>query len=372
MDSNKILLFSVLCFGPVQGVAQITLSGQVAADFLKTAPTQSQMSVNAGRPSFGWEADLFADVHVADRVSVLGTLRFTEDEVLNVDFLAIRLTDVTPLSLNIQAGKFDLPFGSLGERRYPRKNPFFRLPLIHEYRTALPDHITTETALAASKGQGSGMRLLDLGMYDLGAMIFGSFGILDYAFAVSSGTVSVTSYGNQNSNSDLGKVFRLALTPMTGFTIGAAYSWGAYLEEPDQPPPREVNVNTYQQKSAEIDIEFSRGHLVVNAQGVYNTWSVPLETRDVNLSVFGHYIEGRYTILPGLYLALRSSSLLFADAILNGINEPWDYDVTEWEFAAGYFIDRNVLLKLVRVETRTHGGSNPKDNLTALQLAVAF
>jgi len=178
-----------------------------------------------------------------------------------------------------------------------------------------------------------------------------------------SGTQSWANSGNPNS---------FAVTPMTGLTIGAAYSWGAYLDEPDQPPPRDVNVNTYQQKSAEIDIEFSRGHLVMNGQAVYNTWPVPLETRDENLSVFGYYLEGRYTILPGLYLALRSSGLRFADAHLEGINQPWDYDVTEWECAAGYFIDRDILLKLVRGETRTRGGSNPKDNLTALQLAVAF
>ena len=372
MSRNQILLFCLLGIAPVPGIAQVILSGQAAADFLKSAPTQSQRSVNAGRPSFGWEGDLFVDGQVADNVAVLGTARISDHELLTVDYLAIRLMNLTPLSLNIQAGKFDLPFGNLGERRYPRKNPFFRLPLIHEYRTALPDHITTESALVANKGQGSGMRLLDLGMYDLGAMIFGSIGILDYAFAISSGTVSATSYGTQNSNSDLGKIFRLAVTPMTGLTIGAAYEWGAYLEEPDQSPPRNVNVNTYLQKTAEIDIEFSRGHLVMNGQAVYTTWPVPLETRDENLSVFGYYLDVRYTILPGLYLALRSSGLRFADALLEGINQPWDYNVTEWECAAGYFIDRDVQLKLVRGETRTRGGSTPKDNLTAVQLAVAF
>lgn len=372
MGRHQILLFCLLGIAPIPGIGQVTLSGQAAADFLKSAPTQAQRSVNAGRPSFGWDAVLFADGHVANNVAVLGTVRITDDELLNIDYLAIRLTDLSPLDFNIQAGKFDLPFGNLGERRYPRRNPFFRLPLIHEYRTALPDRITTESALVANKGQGSGMRLLDLGMYDLGAMIFGSFGILDYAFAISGGTVSATSYGSQNSNNDLGKIIRLAVTPMTGLMIGAAYSWGAYLEQPYQSPPRNVNVNAYQQKTAEIDIEFSRGHLVVNGQAVHNTWSVPLETRDENFSVFGYYLDARYTILPGFYLALRSSGLRFADALLEGINQPWDYNVTEWECAAGYFIDRDVLLKLVRGETRTLGGSNPKDNFTALQLAVAL
>ena len=372
MRANQVSLICLLLLMPVPGVAQVMVSGQVAADFLKTAPTQSQQVVNAGRPVFGWGAYLFADAQITDNVAALGTVRITADEKLNIDYLAIRLTDLTPLAVNVLVGKFDLPFGNLGERRYPQKNSFFRLPLIHEYRTALPDHITSEAALVANKGQGSGMPLLDLGMYDLGAMVYGSFGIFDYAFAVTNGTVSAASYGGQNSNSVIGKIFRLAVTPMTGLTVGAAYAWGAYLDESGPAPPRNVNINAYQQKAGEIDVEFSRGYLVLDGQVLFNTWPLPLETRDVNLSAFGYYLEGKYTVLPGLYLAVRSSGERFADTPLEGINQPWDYNVTEWEFAAGYFLDRNVLLKLVRAETRTWGGSHPRDNLTALQLTVAF
>jgi len=372
MTANRTLFVCLLCSVPVQGIAQVSLGGQVSADFLKSAPTQSQRVFDAGRPSFGWEADLFADGKITDNVAFLGNVRITDDEYVHIDYLAIRIADLTPLGLTFQAGEFDLPFGNLGERRYPRRNPFFHLPLIHEYRTALPDYLPSEPYLAASRGRGYGMRLLDEGMYDVGAMISGSYGILDYAFAVSIGTVSATAYGSPNANSDLGKVFRLAITPMTGLTIGAACAWGAYLYEPGQPPPRNVDVNTYQQKAAEIDLEFSRGHFVLNGQAVYNTWPVPLTDRDVNLSVFGYYLEGRYTLFPGFYLAVRSSGLRFADALLQGISQPWDYNVTEWEGAAGYFLDRDVLLKLVRTETRIWGGTYPKDNLTALQLVVAF
>jgi hypothetical protein len=110
----------------------------------------------------------------------------------------------------------------------------------------------------------------------------------------------------------------------------------------------------------------------VNGQAVYNTWAVPLESYDVDLSVFGFSCEAKYTLLPGLYLAARSSGLRFGEATLEGIRQTWDYNVTEWDFAAGYFVDRNVLLKLVRTETRTWGGTNPNDNLTAFQLVVAL
>ncbi len=361
-----------LFFLSESGIAQIIVRGQAAGHLFKSASTQSPRSVNDGRPSFGWEADLFAAGFVNDNVSALGTLRVSDNGYFYIDYLSIRIADLVPSSLNFQIGKFDLPFGNLGERRYPRRNFLFGLPLIYEYRTALPDHIVSESALAAGRGQGSGMRLLNMGMYDVGAMVFGSVGMFDYSFAITNGTVSATSYGVQNSNSDMGKIIRLAITPIIGLTAGAAYSWGSYLEEPDQAPPREVNVNTYQQKTAELDLTFSRGYFVFNGQAVYNTWPVPLETRDENLNVFGYYFEGKYTLAPRVYVAIRYSGLGFGEVLLEGVSQPWDYRVTEWEFGAGYFLDRDVLCKVVRRETRTQGGTNPKDNLTVLQLAVAF
>ncbi len=353
-------------------VSQVSLSGQTAAHFARSAATTSQRTLNQGRPTFGWQLDLFIDGQVTDDVSALSTVRVADDQTINFDYLAVRLTDLTPLHLTLHAGKFDLPFGNLGDRRYPRRNPLFGFPLIYEYRTALPEYQSTEAALLSYRGRGRGLRLLDLGMYDIGAMVSGSWEVLDYAFAVTNGTISSSSYGNPNSNSDLGKVARLQVTPLTGLTIGAAYAWGAYLEESGPQPARPIDVNTYIQKSAELDLEFSRGHVVLNGEVVYNTWPVPFDTRDENLNVTGVYAEGRYTLFPRLYCALRMSGLRFGKVVLRQVEQRWDYDVDELEAGLGYFIDRDVLLKLVRRETRTYGGSDPKDNLTVLQLAVAY
>src|SRR5512135_2230904 len=103
---------------PVRGASQISLSGQTAAQFLKSSPSESPRTVNAGRPSFGWESDLFLDGRVGDHVMALATLRATETQNITFDYAAIRVTDLTPLHFNIQAGRFDLPFGNLGERRF--------------------------------------------------------------------------------------------------------------------------------------------------------------------------------------------------------------------------------------------------------------
>jgi len=88
--------------------------------------------------------------------------------------------------------------------------------------------------------------------------------------------------------------------------------------------------------------------------------------------VLGYYVEGKYTLIPRLYAALRVSGLEFGNVRSGGIEQQWDYNVVEWEGGLGYFVDKDVLLKAVRRETRILGGSGPKDNLTVVQLVVAY
>ena len=378
---TRATLIALWCVVTLPGAAsaQVLLSGQTAAQFYKSAATQSPRAVNSGRPSFGWDIRLFAEGDVTDHVTALANIRATNTDAITFDYVAIRLTDITALGFNVLAGKFDLPFGNLGERRFPRKNFLYGLPSIYEYRTALPDHfspgqdnlVIPEREIMANAGLGRGMRLLDLGMYHPGAMVFGSAGILDYAFAVTTGTVSTSSYSSDNYNSDLGKVARMQITPFTGFTIGSAYAWGSYLQAA-YPIPGNESVTAYSQRAAELDLEFSRGHAVLYAEAVSSTYEVPLTTGDADFRVLGYYAEGKYTIVPRLYAALRVSGLEFGNAPLGGIEQPWDYDMVELEAGIGYFIDRDVLLKAVRRETRIKGGSYPKDNLTVLQLVVAY
>ncbi len=360
----------ILCVLSFRGAAQVTIGGQTGAEYFKSAPTGSQRSMNSGRPSFGWEGDLFLDGHVSDDITALSTLRATESGYLSFEYLAIRVGNLTPLNINVQAGKFDLPFGNLDGRRFPRTNALFSLPLIYEYSTALPEYVTPSRQVLAGQGKGGGMRLLDGGMYDLGGMVFGSIGMVSYAFAVTSGTISATSYNTANANSDLGKVARITVTPLTGVTIGASYAWGAYMEEEQANPT--VDVNKFVQKAAGLDLEVSTGHFVFYGEGVYNVWPAPDSNQTLDYKVLGYYLEGKYTIVPRLYVALRFGGLTFGNFLVDGVTQSWDYDVTEWEGGIGYFIDRNAVLKLVRRETRIHGGAAPKDFTTVLQIAVGF
>ena len=374
MRTNKIALFILLlvcCTAPALR-AQLSLSGQTGVHFYKSARTESPRVVADGNPAFGWQSHLFLDASVTDNVSAMANVRVADDGVINIDDVVIRLTNVTPLELNIQAGKFDLPFGNLAERRFPRRNPLFSLPLVYTYRTALPDHATSVAEIVSNQGQGRGMRLLDGGMYDVGAMVYGSLDVFDYALSVSNETISTTSYGTGSSKNDLGLIARLAVTPTTGLTIGAAYSWGSYLDQYASAANHAVDANAYKQRAWELDVTFSRGHGAIYGEAVYSVYPVSLETGDENFGVLGYSLEGKYTLMPRLYAALRASGLEFSNVLLGTLEQPWDYAVTEWEGGVGFFIDRDVLLKLVRRETRIHGGTMPKDNLTVLQLVVAY
>lgn len=365
-----VVSFSLLAASMM--LSQVKLGGQISAYGVKSDRSQNPRVINKGVPTIGWRLDFFLDALVTENVVGLVNVRILEDENPWFDYVAVRVTDIANLGINFQVGKFDMPFGNLAERRFPEKNFLFGLPLIHEYRTALPNQIITKTDLFNNRGKGAGMRLVDLGIYDVGAMVFGDIGRLHYAIAVSNGTIS-SPYGNPlNLNNDFGKIVRLTYTPMMGLTFGGSATMGAYLPDYGKPLATNKSVDDYTQKAAEFDIDFTLGHFLFYGEAVYSEWQVPLGNEDAKLSVIGYYAESKYTLIPRLYIAGRVGGLMFSQLDFDGVKRRWDYDMFEAEAGFGYFIDRNAVVKIVRRETRTLGITDPQDNLTALQIAIAF
>lgn len=369
---NIVVIFAIVVTVSVPLYPQVQLSGEASAYGLKSDRAQSPRVINKGNPTLGWRFDLFLDGKITDNVHALVNTRAFEDETINFDYVAIRITDIAESGVNFQIGKFDMPFGNLAERRFPEKNFLFGLPLIYEYRTSLPNQVVTRLELLNNRGKGVGIRLIDLGIYDIGAMVFGDVGKFHYAVAVANGTISSTSTRQMNTNSDFNKIVRLTYTPIMGLTFGAAGAMGAYLAEGGKPLPREETSLHYQQTIGEFDVEFSRGRFLFNGEAVYSQWTVPLENEDSKLSLLGYYAEAKYTWVPRFYTAARVSGLRFSQLDLEDISRRWDYDMLEVEAGIGYYLDRNTLVKVVRRETRTLGTTDPHDNLTVLQLAVAF
>jgi len=352
--------------------AQVQWTGEASANALKSARTTSARVVDAGNPTFGWRFDLFLDGKVTDNVSVIVRTRTSDDELVNFDCAAIKITNLANLGFNFQMGKFEMPFGNLADRRYPSKDFLYGLPLMYEYRTSLPDQVPTRGQVLVNRGNGVGMRLLDLGINDLGAMVFGDAGRVHYAVAVANGTVSSTTASAENEDSDFNKILRVAYTPITGLTFGASAAMSAYLGGSARSLPRDLGRSHYQQMIGDFDVEFNRDKFMFNGEAVYSRWTVPFENADANIWALGYNAEAKYTWIPRFYTAIRAGGLVFSRLDLEGSSPRWDNNIIEVEAGVGYSIDRNTLVKLVRRETHTLEITGPRDNLTVLQLAVSF
>ena len=381
---NRSIIFIVIIYiftTPPGVLAQLDIYGQVSPSFAQTSEVTSQLILNEGRPTFLWRLDVLADAYITENVTAYFNFRSEQDQTVNIDYLAIRITGILPLGLNIQAGKFDIPFGNLYSRRFPADNFLFDLPLMYHYHTVLMSDYLYPNAgtLFYNRGNGgtpalpSSMPVLDRGMYGTGVMLFGSVGIVDYFAMLMDGTVSNTgSYGHSmNINRDFGKVFRLTVTPLFGLTIGASYSWGSYLS--DSIAGYYTNftkAEDYRQYTGGVDIEYSRGHVQFFSHAVYNRWEYP--TISDNLDVLGYYAEIKYTVLPRWYIAGRINQLIFSQIEAYESKEGWDHDVFQIEAGIGYAVDRNTLVKAVFKETSIHGITKESNSMIALQLVASF
>ena len=370
-------------------MAQLRLSGQASAAFVKANNGYSQYSFNSGRETFAWRLDLFGDAVISDNIFFLTNFRMLQDEVPHIDLLALRMTDIASSGVNAEVGEVELPFGNLGERRLPWSNPFFDLPLTHEHLTTLRSSTYTLWPDDARYTLASdGVRLVDGGLYDLGLKVFGSIGIFDYSAALINGMVSATSTysttyaSGLNSKHGLGKLVRLSATPVTGLTIGGTYATGPFLKESNYySGGSSYSVGDIVQDIIEGDVDFSLGHVALYGEAFTNVWTFA-DALGSDLKAFGYSVEGKVTPVPRVSLALRAGGISFGrittdivrpDYTIEHYTGGWDRDVFRLEGAAGYRLDRSVLMKLVYEWNRTFDiAEDPVDNVLVLQSVVSF
>lgn len=384
----RMLTAALLLFGAglARGYAQMHFGGQASAAWISSQPGPSQYSFNGGRSSFAWRGDLFLDAELSDNVLFLSSFRMEQDRKLYADLFVLRVTDVLDLPLNIEAGETEIPFGNLGERRYPKTNPFLSLPLGREHYTTMRsadyEIYTTDPRYSAA---GNNIRLLDGGLYDLGVKAFGTIGIVDYAFAVTNGMLSSSgAYASDglNGSKGIGKIARLSVTPMIGLTIGASWAQGPFLNENRIAPagyayPNYYDPMAYQQHTVGGDIDFSYGHFAFYGETFFNRWDFAGEYGS-DLDAFGYSAEARYALLPRLSAGLRVGELRFNKISRTALGVPvdplpWDHDVMRVETALGYRVSREMLLKAVYVWNRTFGlPSDPRDDSVGIQSVVSF
>ena len=391
---KRLILALIFCCTRA-AFSQLHVSGQASTGFVKANDGESQYSFNAGRGSFVWRWDLFADAPISDHLTFLSNFRMLQDQIPHIDLFAIRISDVGGSGLSLQAGQIDIPFGNLAERRFPRQNPFLTLPLMNEHITALcQSDYKLWSLIPEYQIKGDGVCLLDQGLYDLGVKAYGSVGIFDYSFALINGMVSTTgtySPGGLNSNHGYGKVLRLSITPMTGVTLGGSYALGSFMKDESQTIIISDGIadtsafygkspDDYLQQIFGGDLSISFDHFSFEGEVVSNTWQY-LDAMDLKATSYSAMVQ--YVCTPRISGAVRVGGIIFNEvrnvAELNQFFRPviysgkWDHDVFRLEGAAAYKIDTALLLKFGYQINRTYNvPRDPVDNVLFIQTVLTF
>jgi hypothetical protein len=114
-------------------------------------------------------------------------------------------------------------------------------------------------------------------------------------------------------------------------------------------------------------------------ESAFSRWENPLLGDDLDALAFS--AEMRYKILPRLFVAGRYGRIRFSeisdaqDVDADGkLSEPWEFPVWRLESAVGCNLSRHALVKAVWQINRSENqnGSDPADNLAALQMTVFY
>lgn len=142
-----------------------------------------------------------------------------------------------------------------------------------------------------------------------------------------------------------------------------------------------ADVEAFRQQAVGFDTEVGYRHLKVVAEAVLNRWQVPGirggKAEAWNLDATGWYVEGKYTVSPGLYVAIRYGRMDFSEVDDgNGNQLSWDDPIQRWEYGFGYSFRDGVIGKVIRQDVRVRQdypqAGTASEHFHAVQLSISF
>jgi hypothetical protein len=319
-----------------------------------------------------------ADVRITDRLSVLTDVRSENGDAVKPYALYVRLRPWRERPFDIQAGRIPPIFGTFSRRDYGAGNPLIGYPLAYQYLTAvradaLPS--TTDDVLRmrargwrpsypiGSLEIAPGLPLITAFRWDTGLQARLGGPALNLSAALTNGTVSDPHTRDNNGGKQTAA--RVQWQAVTGLTLGGSAARGAYVADAALAsvtlPAGGVRSS---QEALGLDAEYSRDHWLVRGEVIWNQWQVP--TLSQHLGASSVFLESRYKILPGVFVASRLDRLTFSK--LGPARSTWDAPITRLESGAGVYLRRNLLGKVAYQHNWRQGGLIRSRGLFAAQL----
>jgi hypothetical protein len=284
--------------------------------------------------------------------------------------------------LEIEAGRIPPAFGVFSRRAYNTDNPVIGYPLAYQYLTSLRTNAVPAAAddLLRMRARGwlssfpvgaptpaPGLPLISGYRWDTGVGVRWKQGPVELRGAVTNGTLSNPLVADDNAGKQVSG--RVAITPAVGLVIGVSGAGGAWLSRTVAP------IGTPQQRAFGADIEYSRDHWIVRGELVFSRWDLPQPLPPSNaqsVSALGRWVEARYRITPRIFIAGRADRLGFSKLQGSLVSLPWDAPVTRFEAGAGYYLQRNLVVRATVQTNRRPAGRVFDRTFISAQLGYWF
>jgi hypothetical protein len=327
-------------------------------------------------------------------ISVLADVRTENGDALRPHALYVRVRPWAGRDIDIQAGRIPPVFGSFSQRVYGADNFLIGYPLAYQYLTSLrPDALpASANDLVVMRGRGwlvnfpvgspvpkHGLPIVNGFRWDTGVQgRIGGNGPVGIAVALTNGTIGNPQVGDDNGGKQVAG--RLRLQPTAGLVLGVSGARGAFLSDSvTSTLPAEARSQALVQQSAGLDLEYSRDHWLIRGEAVLSSWRIPsTNTPEIPdpIGAAAWSLEGRYKLGPAWYVAGRLDRLSFSrvtttrDAVERA--EPWEAAVSRVELGGGYYVARNVIMKVAYQRNWREGGRLRTRGFAAAELLYWF
>jgi hypothetical protein len=331
---------------------------------------------------------LTASVRANDHFSVLGELRTSNFGNLTPFALYARIRPWRDRRIDIQAGRIPPTFGAFTRYAYGHENPLIGYPLAYQYLTPLRPDSTAATTdeLLRMRGRGwessfsvgdpmpdRGLPLVTAFSWDTGVQVTTGWRTLDVTASVTNGSPSNPRVEDDNDGKQIAT--RVTLRPTTGFVLGTSFANGQFGVEtlvdsvPAEPARR------FMQRAYGADLEYSRDHWILRFDAVLSEWRIPAIAAPMvpsPLRALAMSLEGRYTFMPGMYVAARGEHLTYNRVVGSVRVGEWDAPITRLEAGIGYYLQRNLIGRFTVQVNHRDGGRVRTLTLPAAQILYWF
>jgi len=377
--------------GACDTLGPVNVSGELDLVGLSRRGQENVNVLNFGENPFHTaRIRLFADAPIQDHVHVFTEFVY-DDGTLRARLFGgfVRISDPKGRDLHLEAGKIPLHIGAFPNRSYAPKNALIGAPLLYQYHTDLRDDQvpTRGDDLVANRGRGyftsyltpgltglgytggRTMTLLYENCWDFGVAVLGTVAPLEFAAGVTNGTAGDPVMSDTNDGKQV--LARLGFVPAPWIRAGVSGARGPYLSRLDEDDlPAGHTIDDYMQELVAGDLELSYSHGVLYSEYAYNRYQSPFVG---NLDSRAWYVEGKWTVIPGWYVAARFDRMTFSDVpLVAGGVESWDANVWKREIGIGFKPSTRLVAKLVHQQNQVSLSPRVVHAFVAGQLSVVF